>query len=271
MSAPHGGVHPAAAVGFEREAATYALARPGYPAALLSWLRDPALAALAPGIDACDVAAGTGLFTRVLVDASARVTAVEPVAAMREQLARALPGVTLAEGTAEALPLADASLDLLSVAQAFHWFDAQPALREIWRVLRPGGRFVLVWNVRDESVDWVRAFTDVIETMSGGRPYTPPRDTSWEAIVASHGGFEPSGTGLFDNPQSMTPDGLVARALSTSFVAALPSDRQRALLDAIMNLCRTHPQLAGRDQFTMPHVCAAFVWRRRERADSAVP
>ncbi len=261
---PRDAVHPAAAVGFEREAATYALARPGYPAALLAWLRDPARAALGAGVDACDVAAGTGLFTRVLVEAGARVVAIEPVAAMREQLARTLPNVEIRDGTAEAMPLADASLDLLSVAQAFHWFDAHAALREIRRVLRPGGRFVLVWNVRNESVDWVRAFTDTIERLAGGRPYTPPRDTSWEDVVAAAGGFTHLASGLFDNPQPMTPEGLVARALSTSFVAALPADRQRALLDAVGELCRTHPDLAGRERFVMPHVGAAFVWRRAD-------
>jgi ubiquinone/menaquinone biosynthesis C-methylase UbiE len=126
-------VHQAAR-GFEQAADAYERARPTYPQAAVAWLCERL--AVRRGRRVLDLAAGTGKLTRSLVAAGADVVAVEPIAAMRERLP---PEVEALDGTAEAIPLPGASVDAVTVAQAFHWFDAEPALAEIHRVLRPGG------------------------------------------------------------------------------------------------------------------------------------
>ncbi len=146
-------VHEVAERGFGRAAGEYERGRPGYPPGAVDFLVREL--GLAPGRTVLDVGAGTGKLTRLLQPSGARVLALEPVAGMREQLVAAVPGVELVGGTAEAIELSDAAVDAVTSATAFHWFDTEPALREFHRVLAPGGRLALLWNARDESVDWV--------------------------------------------------------------------------------------------------------------------
>lgn len=132
---------------FSRKAADYQASRPDYPAALFDELarRCP------PPAEALDIGAGTGLFARDLLRRGWPVLAVEPDAAMRAVADAELggwSGYRSLAGRAEALPAADASVDLIVAAQAFHWFDLEPARAECARVLRPGGWVALVWNHR---------------------------------------------------------------------------------------------------------------------------
>ena len=145
-------VHKAAQQGFEKEAQAYARGRPDYPAALSAWLAQAL--GLGPGREVADVGAGTGKFTALLATTGATVVGVEPVDAMRAKIdALQLPTVRAVGGTAQAIPLSAGTLDAVICAQAFHWFATREALDEFHRVLRPGGKLGLVWNVRDESVD----------------------------------------------------------------------------------------------------------------------
>lgn len=109
-------IAPAAAIGFDRGAAVDERARPSYPAPAVAWLVERGVAG--PGTHVVDLAAGTGKLTRLLVGTGATVTAVEPVAGMRAELARVLPDVDVRDGTAEALPLGDASVDAINPATA---------------------------------------------------------------------------------------------------------------------------------------------------------
>jgi SAM-dependent methyltransferase len=133
-----------AAQSFASVAGVYERARPEYPEAAVDWLASRL--DLGPGRTVVDLAAGTGKLTRMLVPTRARVIAVEPVPEMLAELRRAAPEAQALQGTAEAIPLPDAGADAVTVAQAFHWFDPPRALREIARVLRPGGRLGLIWN-----------------------------------------------------------------------------------------------------------------------------
>lgn len=252
-------IAPAAAAGFGRGAADYERARPSYPADAVDFVVEGC--ALGPGRTVVDVAAGTGKLTRLLVPCGADVLAVEPVAEMRAELERAVPRATAIDGTAEALPLDDASVDAVTVAQAFHWFDAPAALGECHRVLRLGGWLVLVWNVRDTSVGWVARFGELLVEAGGAKPYEEGVD--WAAVVAAHGGFTVLEQRRFPNPQTLTADDLVARAASTSFVSALPPDERAVALDRVRVLTETHPDLAGREQFTFPHHTVVHRARRR--------
>ncbi|ORA80901.1 class I SAM-dependent methyltransferase [Mycobacterium malmoense] len=138
------------AMSFGTVAEDYDGLRPQPPQQAVDWL-------VPPGCEvAVDVGAGTGLFTRALVDKAAQVIAVEPDARMRKVLTARSPGVRVVEGRGESIPLLDASADAVFVSSAWHWMDDERAVPEIGRVLRDGGRFGLIWTSRDREVDWVR-------------------------------------------------------------------------------------------------------------------
>ncbi len=145
--------HADLAASFDTVAADYAATRPTYPPALFDALEELAGRPLA-GADVLDVGAGTGIATRLLRERGARVTAVEPGAAMAAELRAALPGVPLVRGTGDALPFAARSADLVTYAQAWHWTDPARSVPEALRVLRPGGTLAMWWNVPDRSVPW---------------------------------------------------------------------------------------------------------------------
>src|SRR5947207_8421972 len=96
-----------------------------------------------------DLGAGTGILTRALLDLGHEVVPVEPDPGMRDRLGRATPGLTALAGSAERIPLPDGSADAVLAGQAYHWFEPEPAHREVARVLAPGGVFAPIWNVRD--------------------------------------------------------------------------------------------------------------------------
>jgi SAM-dependent methyltransferase len=210
-------VHRAAAVGFARSAEAYERGRPGYPDEAVD-----RLVAAMPGPQVLDLAAGTGKLTRALTARGLDVVAVEPVAEMRAAIA--LPARALA-GTAEAIPLRDASADGVTVAQAFHWFDGERALAEIHRVLRPGGVLALIYNRRDRDDELQGRITDLIEPLRGGVP--AHRDQAWRAPLHGSRLFGPLHEETFANVQVVDADGLADRIGSISFIAAM-DERERA-------------------------------------------
>lgn len=256
---PREGVAAAAAVGFERGAGAYAASRPSYPDAVVGML---AAEGVTPASRVVDLAAGTGILTAQLVAAGLEVVAVEPVAAMRAELTRSLPDVEVIDAVAEDLPFEDHSVDAVTVAQGFHWFDAPSALAEIARVLRPGGILLLTWNVRDESVPWMRRWTDVVHEVTGGRPYTDHREQSWADVVAASGRFTPLLLERVDHSFPTTRELVVERTLSTSYVAALDPGPREELIAAVGRLIDTDPDTAGRDTFAFPNLTDIY-WCHR--------
>ncbi|HEX7443182.1 MAG TPA: class I SAM-dependent methyltransferase [Acidimicrobiales bacterium] len=243
-----------AADGFGRGAEDYERSRPSYPAEAVDLVTD--LLDLRPGRRLLDLGAGTGKLTRMLAPSGAEIWAVEPVATMREQLAEAVDGVIVVDGTAESLPLGDGEVDGVVCAQAFHWFDAPASLAEIHRVLRSDGRLALVWNVRDTTTDWVARFGEILVAAAGRKPYED--GTDWAAVVAAAGGFGPLQHRRFTYGQELDAGLLVTRAASTSFVSALPDDEREACLAEVADMAATHPQLAGRETFTFPYLTDVF-------------
>jgi SAM-dependent methyltransferase len=212
-------IHETAAIGFARSAGGYELGRPGYPAAALEPLR------LSSAMTVLDLAAGTGKLARALGETGASVIAVEPVAEMRAALPESVRAL---DGTAEAIPLEDASVDLVTVAQAFHWFDGPVALREIHRVLRPGGRLAILWNRRVEDAPVNKAIEALVEPH---RMATPThRGDAWRTVLERSSLFGPLEEHVFASEQVLDEDGLAARICSISFIARLPEPERAGLL-----------------------------------------
>jgi SAM-dependent methyltransferase len=184
---------------------------------------------LGPGSVVVDLAAGTCKLTRVLMGTGARVVAVEPVAAMRAELAGSVPGVELVAGLAEAIPLAAASAEAVTVAQAFHWFRGEAALAEIHRVLRAGGGLAIVFNRRDFDQPIHAALERTFTRYRAGAPRHD--DDKWRSALDSTGLFEPLDHAEVEHHQQVDTEGLVDRVLSISFMALL-DDAQRSLAEA---------------------------------------
>jgi SAM-dependent methyltransferase len=251
-------IHHSAAEGFAKQAEAYQRGRPDYPAGVQMWLQRHV--GLSPDKQVADLGAGTGKFTRLLAATGATVTAVEPVAEMRAQLVAALPTVTAVAGSAEALPVADASLDAVFCAQSFHWFATPAVLAEIRRVLRPGGVLGLVWNVRDERVDWVAEIERLVRPHGADVPSFEKGD--WRRVFPADG-FDALDEACFPY-QHVGPVGqvIIDRYRSVSFVAALPAPEQEALLASLRRLVAAHPALSGREIITFPYRTFAYSTRR---------
>ncbi|WP_426594865.1 class I SAM-dependent methyltransferase [Cellulomonas sp. McL0617] len=231
----------ARAASFQTGAAGYRATRPSYPDEVVRW------SVPADARDVLDLAAGTGKLTERLVAFGFRVVAVEPSDAMRAELTALLPSVDARPGTAERMDLPDASVDAVTVAQAWHWVDAPAAAREIARVLRPGGRVAPVWNIRDESVDWVARWTEIVhrgDTLGGTLRYDEPElgDVFTQPEHAT-----------FHWTDRLRATDLRVLAASRSHLLLLPDDEREALLDEIDELVGTHPDLRGRDVIDVPY------------------
>lgn len=248
MTTPDPHSHRDRASSFEHGAAQYASTRPGYPTDAVDWLVP------AGARRVLDLAAGTGKLTVSLVARGLDVVAVEPSESMRAHLATDVPAAHALTGTAEDIPVPDADVDAVLVAQAWHWFSPA-AVPEVARVLRPGGRLGVVWNVRDASVGWVARFTEVIHR--------------GDALDTSHrrpeldDAFTPVEHASFRWADRVRTASLRELAASRSYLITLPADRREELLAEIDHLVATHPDLAGREEVDLPYV--ASCWRADRR------
>ena len=250
-------IHPDAAQGFSAGADAYDRGRPSYPAAAVEHV--VAVLGIGAGRRVLDLGAGTGKFTELLVPTGASVVAVEPVAEMRAKLAAALPDIEVVDGTGEALPLADASVDAVTVAQAFHWFDPAAALAEIARVLRPEGGLALVWNARDESVPWVGEFTRVIDWHHFQQGHYRAQD--WAAVVAgSSNRFTPVEHASFAYEQRLDRAGFVDRVASISYIAAMPAAERDQVIAKAVAVVDGFPE-----EFVLPYTTEVWTCRLRSR------
>lgn len=236
---------------FGERAALYDRLRPSYPASILPPLLGDARVV-------ADVGAGTGKLTALLAAAGLDVTAVEPDPGMRAELSRRLPSVPVLAGSGEALPLADASVDAVTYAQAWHWVRPADGLREAARVLRPGGVLALVWNTDGAGVDWLDRLN---ELYGGGRAAVEKLPVA-SAELAAAAGFGPVEQVDVAWEQALRPGDLPELAMTWSVIATLPATERDTVLAAIADLAATHPDLAGRETVTSPHVCRGFALRR---------
>jgi len=237
--------HSAHANSFGPAADIYERGRPGYPDAAVTWL----LPAGRPRV--VDLGAGTGKLTRQIRDRGLEVTAVDPSEQMLAQLTLAVPAVPALIGSAERIPLPAASADAVLVAQAWHWVDPARAVPEIARILAPGGRLGLIWNLRDEAEPWVRRLGEIIGSAENERDTTVGEP------------FGPVEITHFHWSMTLGPERLIDLVASRSTIIMLPPAERAAVLDEVGRLVATHPDLVGRTEFRMPYVteCARATLR----------
>lgn len=239
---------------FSSVTADYARTRPAYPVEAIGWLLD--------GIegDLLDLGCGPGKLTTQLVDGGFNAIGIDPsIEMLRETDDRRVGWVC---GTAEAIPLRDGCVAAITAAQAFHWFDLTLALTEIHRVLRSDGQLALIWNIRDERATWVAALSAIIgsddaQAATMGDAERFKEDPSHGEIGRS-GLFGPLETKVFPYEQPLDLEGLLGLVRSRSHFAVRSPSQREELLGAVKDLWRTHPDLQGRERFSMPYKTHAF-------------
>lgn len=247
-----------AAHGFEAAAEAYDRARPEYPEEAMDLLARAL--PLAPGRLLLDLGAGTGKLSRLAAARGATVVAIEPAEAMIRRAAGA-PGVLPVRAVAEALPVRAHVADAACAASAFHWFDGRRALGEIHRALRRHGRLALVWNHRDDAVDWVGRLSAIVNRREGGAPRY--RTGAWRAAFdGARDLFRPLEEARFRHVHPLAPAGVVERIASVSFIAALPPGSRDEVLEEVWALLRSHPETAGREELGLAYLTDVFLWER---------
>ncbi|MFC7708134.1 class I SAM-dependent methyltransferase [Micromonospora lupini] len=247
---------------FGAAAAAYAEHRPDYAQAAVRWALE-----LAPGSRVLDLGAGTGKLTDTLVAVGADVVAVEPDPAMLAELRRAMPAVRALPGSAEAIPLPDASVDAVLAGNALHWFDMAVAGPEIARVLAPGGVLAGLWNTMDDRIDWVSD----LERVSGSAAIGP-RDTltSWRAATADMlapstgpaARFDSAEQAEFPHGQRRTADSLIATLATRAGMLVMPEPDREVTLARIRDFLGSRPETAE-GEFTLPMLTGVLRGRRR--------
>lgn len=242
---------------FSDRADDYSRSRPGYPHAMIAWLRE--CHGLAPSQSVADIGAGTGISSKLFLDNGNRVIAVEPNDAMRAHAISLLgdfPRFSAVPGRAEATGLADGSVDIVSAAQAFHWFDPAAARREWARILRKGGLAVIYWNTRlTTGSAFQEGLEAVLHTHATGYVSVTGRYADETAMRHWYGsGFRAVAT--FDNPQRFDLPGLRTRVLSSSYAPHPGQPGHDALMNA---LARLFEATATVGQVTIHHKTHIYV------------
>jgi SAM-dependent methyltransferase len=227
---------------FGAQASAYERGRPSYPPESVDWLLAPHDGWAAREV--LDLGAGTGKLTTRLVERGLTVIAVDPIAEMLEVLRAALPDTQALLGTAEQIPLPDNSVDAVLVAQAWHWFDPERAGAEVARVLRPGGRLGLLWNVRDERLGWVKDFGRIVGL-----------EHDWaNATITLPDAFTDVATHQVEWTNYITPQALIDYVASRSYCITSPAEVRTRTLDQVRELLATHPALAQASGLALPYI-----------------
>ncbi|QNN54664.1 class I SAM-dependent methyltransferase [Nocardioides mesophilus] len=234
--------HSAHALSFAGVADAYDRARPSYPREAAGWLTGP------HPVRVLELGAGTGKLTGELLALGHEVIATDPLPEMLHRLRDHHPDCPTAVATAEAIPLPARSVDVVVSAQAFHWFDVERALPEIARVLRPGGRLALAWNLRDERIPWVRRLGALLDTQE--------QDTDPTQLLVASQWFGFVETSTFRFWQPLDPGRLRDLVLSRSSVAVKPAAERERVLEKVQAFYDDYGR--GHDGMLLPYLTRCF-------------
>jgi SAM-dependent methyltransferase len=231
---------------FGDQAAQYHAVRPGYPTELVEWLVGD------PPKKVVELGAGTGVLTRQLLELGHHVVGVEPDEQMRAHGQSV--GLPLEPGSAESIPAPDGETDAVIVAQAWHWFDPAAAVREVRRILRPGGHLGLLWNLRDESEPWVVE----LGTIVGGEDRTSLEGAA--APPALDAGLGRPTVRRARHTQRLTTQQVIELAGTWSYVSQNPHRAQ--VLASVEALLSRRERETGTETHELPYICVAARYAR---------
>ncbi|MES2202065.1 MAG: class I SAM-dependent methyltransferase [candidate division FCPU426 bacterium] len=242
-------INPLAKHGYQDSTDAYERGRPDFPSEAVACLVEHCK--IGQGSKVIDIGAGTGKFTRLLVPTKATLRAIEPVEGMRKKFAALLPDVEVLEGSAEFMPVHEGWADAIVAAQAFHWFDGPSALQECHRLLKVDGMLGMIWNSRDESVDWVAELTRIIDVHEHNAPRY--KTMEWEKAFRSTKLFQPLSKKSFTHAHKGTVQTVVDRVASISFIGALEDKTRMEVLAQVRSLVENHPSTKGLENIEMPY------------------
>ena len=246
------------------DALDYEELRPGYAPEAITWVAERG--GIVPGSRVVDLAAGTGQLSRRFLSLGVDVVAVEPAANMRAMLQERLPRVEAVDGTAESIPLDEASVDAVVVGNAFHHFAREAAFAEIRRVLRPGGTLGLFWAWMLEEqflrYPWLQEVDAVVEATRASNAIATAYRT-WKEPPADAIGFGPFERREFPVSHTIASARIAGLYATSSDVASLPPATRKTLLDRVRELARGQPPLVTLSGRSVVDLCS-----RGERNES---
>lgn len=252
-------IHPIAQSGFAPTAELYQRVRPSYPNAITQWLTEHLH--LGKDDELLDLGSGTGKFLANLSKISTQITAVEPIAEMLEQLRSQYPQVHSLQASSQQLPFANDVFDAIFCAQSFHWFADSNSLQEIHRVLKPTAKLGLLWNQRDESVEWVKALAGCIRPYESSTPRYHRQD--WQKVFENQKLFHAIDVVTFKHCQTGPVEEVVCkRLLSTSFIAAMPHTQQQALQQQFEQIVFAYTGKRPEEQIDFPYTTYAYFYEK---------
>lgn len=252
-------LHPSAQKGFSLGAELYQQVRPSYPPEIVVWLQDQLK--VGENSTVIDLGSGTGKFLPFLLQTQAKVIAVEPVTAMREQLEQRYSTVECLQTSSDQLLVKDESINAIICAQSFHWFSNIETLKEMYRVLIPAGHLGLVWNQRDITVDWVKALADEIAPFEADTPRY--HSEKWKQVFEQQQLFQFNGLQTFQLKHTGTVEQVVSkRLLSTSFIAAMPEHQQQQLKARFEQIVFDFTGQTAQDQIDFPYTTFAYHFQK---------
>lgn len=255
-------LHPAAQKGFSSAAELYQQVRPNYPQDVVTWLKQDL--ELNANSSVIDLGAGTGKFLPYLKQITPHIIAVEPVTEMLEQLKIVHPDVQILQAKSDQIPLNSASVDAVLCAQSFHWFANIETLNEIHQILKPNGHLGLIWNQRNEQVDWVKALTNVLSPIEGDTPRY--HSGQWKQVFENQFLFQLENTKVFSQVQTGTVENVVSkRLLSTSFIAAMPEQEQLKLKQQFEQIVFEYTGKRAQDEIDFPYETYVYNFKKLEQ------
>ena len=230
---------------FSSRVDNYVRYRPGYPPEVLELLK--AECGLKPSSVIADIASGTGILTRILLENGNRVFAVEPNPEMRkagEQFLARYPSFTSVAGSAEATTLDEHSVDIITAAQAAHWFDREKARREFVRILVPGGWTVLLWNERDtDATPFLREYEQLL--LNYGTDYREVRHEHTTDAIDMFFAPSPFQSKVFHYSQELDAEALEGRLLSSSYTPQPEDASYESMLRELRRIFDRHQRSSG--------------------------
>lgn len=252
-------VHHAAQQGFSQAAELYQHARPNYPQAVVEWLKQDLR--LNKYSKVIDLGAGTGKFLPYLKQVTTDIVAVEPVHEMLQQLQVTHPDIKVLQAQSTDIPLESESIDAVLCAQSFHWFANIESLNEIYQLLKPSGHLGLIWNQRDENIDWVKKIADMLIAFEGDTPRY--HSGEWKKAFEHQHLFKLEHARVFSHVHTGTVEQVVSqRLLSTSFIAAMSEAQQQQLKQQFEHIVFECTGKQATDQIDFPYITYAYDFKK---------